>query len=461
MKILSVNVFDTYSGAERCVQNLHRNLGGFGHESWLAVGFKRTADARTIEIPNDARRSRWARTWLSVENFLRSQHFFWRLCPSARMIGQPRRTIRTLRGFEDFDFPATRELPDLPPERPDVLHLHVLQGGFFDLRKLPLLTAEIPTILTLHDGWLYTGHCAYSLNCDRWRHGCGECPDLTLPPSVPRDKTAENWQLKNRLFEQSGLHLCTPSHWLMRRTKESILIKSAVTTHVVPYGIETAVFRPIDKQEARAKLNLPGDRPLVLFSGTNVTLNPYKDSATILESMKILSARSPHRKPICLLLGEKKARSTGGEIEYVSIPHQRDPAIVAAYYSAADIYIHASRRDNLPFAILEASACGAAVVATAVGGIQEEVRSLKPDFLRHTLVTAHSLDSATGILVTPGNSEEMASAVDYLLGNPEIRNTLGRNGSEFVRRNFASEVEVRRYISVYEDAIAEFSSRRD
>ena len=38
----------------------------------------------------------------------------------------------------------------------------------------------------MHDAWLVSGHCAHSLDCDRWRTGCGRCPDLTLPQPILR-----------------------------------------------------------------------------------------------------------------------------------------------------------------------------------------------------------------------------------------------------------------------------------
>ena len=51
----------------------------------------------------------------------------------------------------------------------------------------------MPVALTLHDEWLLTGHCAYTLGCERWRIGCGRCPDLTIYPAIRRDSTAENF----------------------------------------------------------------------------------------------------------------------------------------------------------------------------------------------------------------------------------------------------------------------------
>ncbi len=79
--------------------------------------------------------------------------------------------LDTLRGREDFRFPASHRVLELPPRPPDVLHLHNLHGGYFDLRVLPELSARQPTVVTMHDEWLYTGHCAYTLDSERWLDG--------------------------------------------------------------------------------------------------------------------------------------------------------------------------------------------------------------------------------------------------------------------------------------------------
>src|SRR3990172_6801419 len=85
-----------------------------------------------------------------------------------------------LRGREDFNFPGTAALLELPGRTPDALHLHNLHGGYFDLRALPALTARVPAVLSLHDAWLLSGHCAHSFDCGRWETGCGECPALWI-----------------------------------------------------------------------------------------------------------------------------------------------------------------------------------------------------------------------------------------------------------------------------------------
>jgi hypothetical protein len=105
----------------------------------------------------------------------------------------------------------------------DIVHCYNLHGGYFDLRILPALSRRQPVILDLRDAWLLSGHCAHSLGCDRWRSGCGDCPDLGLYPSLPRDGTAFNWRRKQQIFSNSDVFVVTPSQWMLQKVRESML----------------------------------------------------------------------------------------------------------------------------------------------------------------------------------------------------------------------------------------------
>ena len=76
-------------------------------------------------------------------------------------------------------------LPDFGGPAADVLHLHNLHGGYFDLRHLPRLSPRLPVVVTLHDTWLTSGHCAYTLECERWRDGLRRLPAPRHPSGRP------------------------------------------------------------------------------------------------------------------------------------------------------------------------------------------------------------------------------------------------------------------------------------
>ncbi len=110
----------------------------------------------------------------------------------------------------------------------DIFHLHNLHTEYFDLRMLPKLIKRKPVIITLHDEYLYTGHCAGTLGYERWRTGCGECSHLEVYPSVKFDNTNFNWKRKQKIFSKSKLTLVTPSTWLAERVSQSFLSRLPV-----------------------------------------------------------------------------------------------------------------------------------------------------------------------------------------------------------------------------------------
>ena len=86
--------------------------------------------------------------------------------------------------------------------------------------------------------WMLTGHCAHSISCDRWEIGCGRCPDLNLYPSIKRDGTKKNLRVKEAIYKKSRFYISTPSKWLMKKVKRSVLKYSAIDYRVIPTGID-------------------------------------------------------------------------------------------------------------------------------------------------------------------------------------------------------------------------------
>ena len=88
-----------------------------------------------------------------------------------------------------------------------------------------------------------------------------------------------------------------------------------------------------------------------------------------------------------------------------------------------DVYILPSYNEGLPIAILEAMAYHHPVISTPVGGIPEIITS-----------------NEDGLLVTPGNSEEIANAIKYYIGNRDAIKTHGEKGYNVVQAFFPESV---------------------
>lgn len=454
LRILQVNTADIGGGAEKIAWGLFWAYRSRGLSSQLAVGYKRSRDPDVWLIPNNSSRTPWEAFWRTGWDKLsttkaQTLRGFWRLKKIFYAIGSPHwwRTIQ--QGYEDLDFPGTRQLLNLSGPTPHLLHGHNLHGGYFDLRLLPWLCRQLPVTLTLHDTWLLSGHCAYSLDCERWRTGCGNCPYLGSYPAIPRDATAANWQRKQDIFAQSRLSVATPSRWLLDKVGQSMLAPSLLRGRVIHNGVDLSVFQPADRLAVRARLGLAPDSSMLLFVANNVKGNLYKDYQTIRTSIVRLAERWSGQQVNFIALGGDAPPEQFGAIEIQFVPYQKDPALVAQYYQAADVFLHAAHADTFPTTVLEALACGTPVVATAVGGVPEQVKSLPAN----GVVRSFSAEEATGILIPPRDAGAMASAVEQLLNNAPMRWQLGENAVKDARIRFDLERQVDSYLAWYQEII--------
>jgi glycosyltransferase involved in cell wall biosynthesis len=434
-KILLVSTSDRVGGAEQIALGLLRGYREAGCEAGLAVGTKFSQDPGVREIPRNLfRLSLGEATRRLLANRIRVLP---RLTSELSRLADLPNEIARWRGREPFHYPGTRRLLELPDFQPEVVHAHNLHRDYFDLRFLPRLSSRIPVVLTLHDAWLLSGHCAHSLGCERWITGCGQCPDLTLPPALRRDATAFNWQRKRAIFQQSRFYVAAPSRWLLEKVENSILAPAAIESRVIPNGIDLEIFRPGDRAAARARLGLPLQADILLFAASGIRENPWKDYSTLATATAQLGGRRRERPLIFLALGEDSPNEKVGAAEIRFEPFVQDPRRLADFYQAADLYLHAARADTFPTSILEALACETPVVATAAGGIPEQI-----------------IDQEMGWLTPPGDAGAMAKAAAELLDDGERRRALAAHAGEVARRRFGRERMVADYLGWFEAILA-------
>jgi SMP-30/Gluconolactonase/LRE-like region len=161
-KIVSVNTSDLGGGAERIATALLQRFRSRGCESWLLVGEKKTDDPYIVPF--------YASPYIDYRPYA---------SPSLQEQIAAQKRANSLNGVVDWEFPYSHLIAELTGSAPDIVHLHNLHGGYFDLRAVVRLSQRFPTFVTLADNWWFSGHCAYPLGCERWRTGCGECPLLT------------------------------------------------------------------------------------------------------------------------------------------------------------------------------------------------------------------------------------------------------------------------------------------
>ena len=200
----------------------------------------------------------------------------------SRALRDPGVLLDLARGREDFRFPASHRVLDLAPRPPDVLHLHNLHGGYFDLAALPELSARQPTVVTMHDEWLYTGHCAYSLDSERWLHGL-----RLVPPSGQLSRAARRRDLGQLEAQGSDLRTLAAAcrlpfgHGSSNRAQQSMLAPAIVSACVIPNGVDLELFSPGDRERGTGAGRTASRQQRRRVRGPGARTNPYKDFATL------------------------------------------------------------------------------------------------------------------------------------------------------------------------------------
>lgn len=224
---------------------------------------------------------------------------------------------------------------------------------------------------------------------------------------------------------------------------------------VVPPGVDLATFSPAPagRAEARARLGLPVDGEIVLFTGR---IQRLKGPAVLIRAVAAMLRHRPElrgRLTVVVLGGPSGSgldRPTElmdeahdlGLIDVPGIPdvvHFRPPvgrAELADHYRAADLVAVPSYSESFGLVAIEAQACGTPVVAAAVGGL-------------HTAVA----DRRSGVLVPSHDPDEWARVLDGLLADPARRATMA---AEAVRHaaGFGWEHTVDAVLDVYRGARA-------
>ncbi len=407
LSVVHISTSDSEGGSARSAYRIHEGLRRFGHRSRMLVGHKATDDPDVDSVSGRPLLRRLDRLSDRVTAGLGLQYQW--VPSSARVLRHD-----WLRG-------------------PDIIQLYNIHGGYLSPRILPALARRAPVVWRLSDMWPVTGHCAYAGTCERWRTGCGNCPDLGTYPAVGIDATAYLWHQKRRLYSNTQPTVVAPSSWIESIARTAPVFAGA-TVHRIPNGLDQTVFRPLDQGAARAVLGIPTDRIAILFSAHVTGDNARKGTDLLKQALVRLGQRSD----TILLVAGVGAKEWVGRVpqKVISLGYLRDDRLLAAANAAADLVVVPSAAENLPNSLIEAFACGRPAVAFDAGGIGDAVR-----------------DGETGILVPAGDTDALAAGLARLLDDRDLRAAMGTRALDMALREFSSEVQAARFEDLYRSLI--------
>lgn len=421
IRVAHFSFADSDGGAAKATYRLHSELRAQGVDGRLHVLRKGTDDPSVVPVTAHARFGALASELAPRLDLLPMKLAH----PKARAFWSP----GWYGSVDPLKLPGVAEA--------DVFCLYWVTRGLLGIRQIErLLATGKPVIWRLSDMWPFTGGCHYSAGCDRFMAECGRCPQLRSHG----ESDLSRWMLASKLrrWRKGNLSVVTPSRWMAELARKSSLFAER-PIHVIPTGVDTKLFRPIDRATARDMLGLPHDQPLVLYGATSALTDTRKGSDAIVDAFRTLyDMRDAYRiLPGLALFGTSQLPSgLPADVPVYPLGIIRDEAMLPIVYSACDIFAAPSREENLANSVLEAMACGLPIIAYKVGGMVDAVEH-----------------GQTGLLVDPTDKNAMAEALGLLLKDKDRREEIGRNSRLRAEHRFSLTDQARAYASLYAELI--------
>lgn len=403
MLILHINFDDVCGSAGRMVSALIAATEQQGHAAWLATGRQRASGPRVVPIAPP--QTQWSKALRRQQNRL---------------------------GVHDFSSPALLDVLNHSAfEQADIVHLHRMNNSYYFYLLLPFLAAK-PTVWTFHDPAAFTAGCRYTGACQQWRDNwCKECPVKSAAgaPALRRDLLQ---MLKAAIYQMAEFTAVCPTDRLRGQTQASMVKGHDV--RLIPHGVDTSIYRPGDRDEARVRLGLPVDRTIILHISADDLIVPGDDGPLRAVLAKVTSGGPP---PLLLDLGPG-AGPTRPPCPEATLqrPFTAEQANLADYYRAADLFVSDAVTDSFDLAVAEAMACGLPVVAFAGGGAAE--------------IIAHR---QTGYLATNSDSEDLARGIAGYLEDAQAMRRDGELGRTRIIEKFAAGKMTDAYLALYEEML--------
>jgi glycosyltransferase involved in cell wall biosynthesis len=322
-------------------------------------------------------------------------------------------------------------------EQADIIHLHWINFGFLSVDSLKkLIRLNKPIVWTLHDMWAFTGGCHYSGNCTRYQTHCHTCPFLRSPHA--RDLSYRVFEQKLTLLSKANITFVTCSRWLKDLAGQSTLLQH-FPVQAIPNPIDTDVYKPLNKQQAREALQLPLDKKLILFGAFKIS-DPRKGFRYLQEALEIVKTRygSAAIHTGLLLFGKTDPDLQKTDIAFPQyhLGKLSSTEKLVQAYNAADVFVLPSLEDNLPNTVMESLACGTPVVAFNTGGL--------PEMITHR---------QNGYLATYQSAEDLAEGIHQLLFISDM-NELAKQARQQVLTHFNEGLVAQKYIQLYRQLLA-------
>ncbi|MGI6232146.1 MAG: glycosyltransferase family 4 protein [Prevotella sp.] len=416
MRVLIINTSERTGGAAVAANRLMDALNNNGVKAKMLVRDKTTDDIRVVKVPQRGMHWKflWDRWWVFWHLHFQKEHLFE---VDGAIAGSD---VTKIREFKEAD----------------VIHLHWVNQGFLSMHTLnKIMNSGKPVVWTMHDLWPATAICHYARQCPNFKTACKHCPLLPGNGSE-HDWANKIWRKKQKLLTAGTVNFVACSNWLATQARQSALLRRQQVSSI-PNTINTHVYRPQPRQEARLAAGLPANKKIILFVSQRVT-DERKGLTYFVKALNTLAEKYPDTKDrvAVAILGGHAEEVPSLPFETFPLGYVNNDIKLVNIYSSSDVFVLPSLEDNLPNTIMEALACGVPCVGFQTGGI--------PEMIDH---------QQNGYIAQYKNAEDLARGIRWVLDEAD-HDTLANNALRKAQTSYSEQSVAMKYIEVYNQAMA-------
>lgn len=412
MRVLIINTSERRGGAAIAASRLMDALRNHGIKAKMLVRDKQTDQISVLGL-NKSWWKIWQFIWERIiiwkANHFKKHHLF------AVDIANTGTDISTLPEFQQAD----------------IIHLHWINQGMLSLNDIHrILLSGKPVVWTMHDMWPCTGICHHARDCEKYHQECHHCPYIYK--GGKKDLSNQVFKKKKELYQTAPITFVTCSQWLKEQASKSALLIGQTVVNI-PNPINTNLFKPRNRQEARIAYELPANKKLILFGAVKIT-DKRKGIDYFIESCNMLVQKHPELKEelgVVVMGNHSEELKPLLPFEVYSLNYISNEKEVVNIYNAVDIYVTPSLEENLPNTIMEAMACGTPCVGFQVGGIPEMI-----DHLHNGYVAEHK------------SADDLANGIYWILNEGEYAD-LSEAARRKVLSSYSESTIAKKYIDIY------------
>ncbi|MEG2081170.1 MAG: glycosyltransferase [Oscillospiraceae bacterium] len=400
MKIAQINAVYGFASTGRITMELHKALLALGHSSFVIYG--------------QGKNTSFDGYYMGC-NLDHKIHAF--LSRATGLVGY----------FSSFS--TAKMLRYLDEIKPDIVHLHNLHSNYINIPMLLnyLGKNNIPTVITLHDCFFFTGKCTHYTvtDCYKWKSECGNCPRKSNDNnSWLFDRTKKMQKDKEKYFSKiDNLAILGVSKWVTKEAEKSSIFKNAKVFKSIYNWIDLEKFKPVES-DAKKRLGLENKK--IILGVASI----WAESKG-LNNFKELSKKIDEDVRIVLVGAMTNAQSLPSNI--ISIPATNNLEELIEYYSMADVFLNLSLEETFGKVTAEALACGT------------------PAVVLNSTANPELIGEKCGNVLNSNDVDEILKAVKEIFKNG--KDYYSSSCRDFVLKNFNKDTCIDDTIKLYKELL--------